>query len=29
MDRYVALSALERFCLAAFAAIGADHVTTA
>ena len=27
MDRYVALSALERFCLAAFAAIGADQAT--
>lgn len=27
MDRYVALSGLERFCLAAFAAVGADQAT--
>ena len=27
MDRYVALTQLERFCLAAFAAVGADQAT--
>ena len=29
MDRYVALTQLERFCLAAFAAVGADQATGA